>query len=235
MRSVAVTEIAKSRKVVLLLPVRIQILPRLRSVVSGARSGALSVVLALCLSTSSDAAETRALAADPLDRWEVDFETGVLWKVGGGATPLDYVVMPQILSLKTPAVAQWAFFGGDLVMRSRFSLLIEPIVKGPESHYIGASASGILEWWDQARTRSLFFSSGGGLGGMDSKGYEVKGAQGQDLNFNWFIYSGARFRGGERWTASVGVYFQHISNTGLDEVNPGLNSLGPMLSVGWDF
>ncbi len=175
------------------------------------------------------------VADDPLDRWELDFETGILWKVGGGATPLNYVVLPQLLTLKTPAVMHRTFAGGDLVMRSRFSLLIEPITVGPESHYIGAAASGILEWWDHARTRSLFFSSGGGLGGMDSKGHEIAGAQGQDLNFNWFIYGGARFRGSERWNASVGVYFQHISNTGLDEVNPGLNAIGPMLSVGWRF
>ncbi|MDF3058293.1 MAG: hypothetical protein K0R17_2508 [Rariglobus sp.] len=175
------------------------------------------------------------VAEDPVDRWELDFETGILWKVGGGATSLNYVVLPQFLTLKTPAVMQRAFLGGDLVMRSRFSLLIEPIIVGPESHYIGAAASGILEWWDPARTRSLFFSSGGGLGGMDSKGREIDGAQGQDLNFNWFIYTGARFRGGERWSASIGVYFQHISNTGLDEINPGLNSLGPMLSLSWQF
>lgn len=171
---------------------------------------------------------------DPLDRWELNFETGILWRVGG-RTALNYVVMPQLLTLKTPAVMHRPFAGGDLVLRSRFSLLIEPIIEGPESHYIGGAASGILEWWDHARTRSLFFSSGGGLGLMDSKGYETEGAQGQDLNFNWFIYCGARFRGGERWNASIGVYYQHISNTGLDEINPGMDVIGPMLSVGWKF
>jgi hypothetical protein len=175
------------------------------------------------------------VSGDPLDRWELDFETGILWKFGDNATPLNYVVLPQLLTLKTPAVMHRVFGGGDLVLRSRFSLLIEPITVGPESHYMGAAASGILEWWDHARTRSLFFSSGGGLGGMDSKGHETAGAQGQDLNFNWFIYTGVRLRGDERWSASVGVYYQHISNTGLDEVNPGLNAIGPMLSVGWWF
>ncbi len=190
--------------------------------------------LAGLLATTSAHAEAR-LSDDPTERWELDFETGVLWKVGGGATPLNYVVLPQLLTLRTPAVMRWPLGGGDLVMRSRFSLLIEPIIEGPESHYIGASASGILEWWDHERTRALFFSSGGGLGGMDSRGRDVVGAQGQDLNFNWFIYAGARFRGGERWSASAGLYFQHISNTGLDEINPGLNSLGPMLSFGWRF
>lgn len=199
------------------------------------RVGMLLFMLGPLVALPAQAAESAAVPADPLDRWELDFETGILWKAGSDATPLNYVVLPQLLTLKTPAVKHWDFAGGDLVIRSRFSLLIEPITTGPESHYIGAAASGILEWWDHARTRSLFFSSGGGLGGMDSKGHEIAGAQGQDLNFNWFIYGGARFRGGERWNVSVGVYFQHISNTGLDSINPGLNAIGPMLSVGWRF
>ncbi len=190
------------------------------------------VVAALMVGQTARAAAPQS--DDPLDRWELDFETGILWKVGG-RTELNYVVLPQLLTLKTPVVMHRPFAGGDLVLRSRFSLLIEPIVRGPESHYIGGAASGILEWWDHARTRSLFFSSGGGLGLMDSKGYETKGAQGQDLNFNWFIYAGARFRGGERWNASIGVYYQHISNTGLDKINPGMDVIGPMLSMGWKF
>jgi hypothetical protein len=31
------------------------------------------------------------------------------------------------------------------------------------------------------------------------------------------------------------VYFQHISNRNMNPVNPGLNAVGPMLSVGWHF
>jgi hypothetical protein len=175
-------------------------------------------------------------AYDPVTHWEFDFESGVLWHITGSATRLDYVLQPQILTLKTPAVPGIEpLGGGDLVMRSRFSLLVEPIVQGPEHHYIGFSASGILEWWDRPRTRALFFSGGGGFGGMDSKGHEIVGAQGQDFNFNWFLYAGARCRQWKSMTASAGIYFQHISNSHLDKVNPGLNALGPMLSLGWHF
>ncbi len=135
-------------------------------------------------------------AYDPVEHWEFDFESGVLWHVTGTATRLDYVIQPQIFTIKTPLVGDIRpLAGGDLVMRSRFSLLVEPIVEGPEHHYLGFSASGIMEWWDRPRTRALFFSGGGGFGELDSKGYEIVGAQGEDFNFNWFFYARVRVSG----------------------------------------
>jgi hypothetical protein len=70
---------------------------------------------------------------------------------------------------------------------------------------------------------------------MDSKGHEIVGAQGEDFNFNWFAYGGMRFRCADRLSASLGLYFQHVSNGGMNKVNPGLDALGPMLSLGWHF
>ena len=120
-----------------------------------------------------------AAVYDPVQHWEVDYETGVLWRVTGSATPLSYTVLPQILTVKSPLVGTIRpFFGGDLVIRNRFSLLVEPISQGPEHHFIGTSASGIMEWWDRARTCSLFFAAGGGFGWLDAKGHEVAGGQG---------------------------------------------------------
>jgi hypothetical protein len=172
---------------------------------------------------------------DPVRDWALDFESGVLWHVGGSASPLDYVLQPQILSIKSPAQIDLPVAGGDLVLRSRFSLLAEPIVQGPEHHYFGLSASGLIEWWDTHRGRCVFFSSGGGFGELDSKGYEIAGAQGQEFNFNWFAYSGARFRCADKLSASVGLYFQHISNGHFNKVDPGITALGPMASLGWRF
>lgn len=169
-----------------------------------------------------------AAFATPL-RYEWDYTTGVLWDVGGGATPLSYMIVPQIFSLKIPPIFERPWRGGTFLMRSRISLLFEPIVRGPENHYLGVAAAGELEW--RSGRFTAFFSSGGGFGWMDSKGYEIPGGQGQDFNLNWLIHVGARYRASDLWTWSLGLYFQHISNRGMDKVNPGLNSLGPTLGV----
>ncbi len=161
--------------------------------------------------------------------WEIEATTGILWKVGGGATPLSYTVLPQIITFKIPPINERPWMGGTLVFRSRFSLLIESIVRGPEHSYLGLAAAGELEWRDRSERFVAFLASGGGFGWMDSKGDEVPGGQGQDFNLNWLIHSGVRYRAPHAWVCSLGLYFQHISNKGLDKVNPGLNALGPTL------
>jgi lipid A 3-O-deacylase len=198
-------------------------------------------LLALCVCATAWAGPLEKTPApvsvyDPLEHWELSLESGALWRVGHNGTPLDYVILPQIISLKSPAALHFGeVLGGDLVMRHRFSLLLEPIVEGPEDYYFGFSASGSLEWWNKPRTFSLFFAAGGGLGWMNSKGNEIEGAQGQDLNFNWFLYTGGRYMLRERLSVSLGLLYQHVSNTGLDEINPGIDALGPMLGVTWHF
>ena len=173
---------------------------------------------------------------DPLDHWEFDLESGALWRFEHNGTPLNYVFLPQMLTIKTPAVLRQDFKGGSsIAIRSRFSILLESIIEGPESYFFGVSGSGILEWWNAPRTFSLFFSSGGGVGWLDSKGYEVEGGQGQDFNFNWFVYTGARVMVAEKVSVGLGAYYQHISNKDQDKVNPGVDALGPMLSIGWHF
>lgn len=194
-------------------------------------------ILAFCQSLTAQpfSASSGGTQRDLLAHWELDYESGILWKVGRNSTRLDYTLLPQLLTLKSPAQIRLPLAGGDLVLRSRFSLLCEPIITGPEHHFFGASASGILEWWNRARTTSLFFSSGGGFGWLDSRGYDIPGAQGEHFNFNWLIYTGARLVCWRQTSLSVGTYFQHISNGGLDKVNPGIDALGPMLSFGWHF
>lgn len=194
------------------------------------------VVSKLAMLASSRAQGPDALMAfEPVHHWELAYESGALWRVGGGGSPLDYVILPQLLTWRTPEVTRWAIGGRDLVLRSRFSVLVEPFAKGPESHFVGGAAGGLLEWWDLRRTQAFFFSAGGGVGLMDSRGYDVIGAQGQDFNFNWFMYAGSRWQRSAAFSASMGVYFQHISNRGQDKVNPGINSLGPMVNVCWRF
>jgi lipid A 3-O-deacylase len=172
---------------------------------------------------------------DPIRHWEFDFESGELWHLGNNTTHLDYTFLPQLLTIKTPAVFERPLAGGMIVVRSRYSLLIEPIILGPEHHYFGASGSGMAEWWNARRSAAMFVSSGGGAGYLDSKGQQIHGAQGENFNFNWFAYVGVRLRQWHTMSASAGLYFQHISNGGLNRINPGVDALGPMLSLGWHF
>ena len=116
-------------------------------------------------------------------------------------------------------------------MRSRFSLLLETIIHGPENYYVGLAAAGEIEWRHPTTRFDIFVASGGGFGWMDSKGYEVVGGQGQDFNLNWLIHTGVRYRTSTDWCWSAGLYFQHISNRGMNKINPGLNALGPTLAL----
>jgi len=77
--------------------------------------------------------------------------------------------------------------GGTLMFRSRFSLQLEPIVRGPEHSYLGVAASGEFEWRCASARFTGFFPSGGGFGCMDSKGYAAPCGQGQDFNLVWLI------------------------------------------------
>ena len=174
-------------------------------------------------------------SSDPTQQWRLDVESGILWHFTGSASPLDYVFLPQMLSLVGPADFQRRVFGGELVLRSRYSLLLEPILQSPEHHYYGGSAAGLLEWWDDRRVRCFFLASGGGIGWLDAKGYEIPGGQGQEFNFNWLVYGGGRVVVAERCAATVGVYYQHVSNGHFDKVDPGVNAIGPMLNVSWRF
>jgi hypothetical protein len=187
------------------------------------------VFIALRLVSFVHGAEEGKSSLEQRYEWEVT--TGVLWKVGNNATPLTYLLLPQIVSLKIPPFAERPWLGGTLVLRSRFSLLVEPIVRGPENFYLGLAAAGEFEWRHPSGRFDAFLAGGGGFGWLDSKGYEVLGAQGQDFNLNWLVNGGVRYRTTSGWRWSAGVYFQHISNRGLDKINPGLNALGPTLSV----
>lgn len=190
---------------------------------------------ALATAGQSNASGPSAPAYDPLDHWESAFETGALWSFGSNASPLDYTILPQLLTFKSPHVFKGEVLGGTLALRNRLTIAAEPIVEGPESYFFGLTGSGLLEWWNPARSFSLFFAAGGGVGWMDSKGHEVEGAQGQDFNYTWHLYSGVRVMPAEQLSVSLGLMFQHISNRGEDEINPGIDSLGPMISVGWHF
>ena len=166
------------------------------------------------------------------DQWAVDFETAALWRISD-STFLDYLVLPQALSLRTPAHLRFRFGEDDqLVLRSRFTLLAEAIATGPENHYFGFSCSPSIEYWISKNTY-FHLSVGGGFGLIDSQG--VPGGQGQDFTYNWFITAGVRHYFWKDWALGIGVMYQHFSNRGATDPNPGLDALGPMLGVSRSF
>ncbi len=191
-----------------------------------------------CLTASAekriDLSEMREPAAlPPWERTEVGFETGVIWEITQ-STPLDYVVLPQMLTFRIPI--DWTRDlegGGTFVVRTRLSVLGEVFAEGPESYFFGFHGSPSFEWWNQEQDFAVLFSIGGGVGCLDSTA--VEGGHGQDFNFTWFMQLALRHQLREGLYLQYGAYFQHTSNRGLDPRNPGLNALGPMVGLMWEF
>ena len=143
-------------------------------------------LLGSVLRLASFAAE--AVPGYPWESRDLTAETGLLWNIGTG-TPIAYRLVPTQLSWRSKAVLSHVFSGGSrIVVRHRLTLLADWVQSGPESHYMGVAGSPSIELWNAAGTWSLFTGSGGGLGVIDSRG--VKGGQGQDFTFNWFIRGG---------------------------------------------
>ncbi|NOY00163.1 MAG: acyloxyacyl hydrolase [Verrucomicrobia bacterium] len=180
----------------------------------------------------SDVSDTAAPTKNVIDSWFIDFDTAALWKITN-TTDLNYFILPQTLSWRSPHIFRWDLGGGDLIVRNRLSLLTQYFQQGAESYYLGFSGSPALEWWNAEQNFSLYFYIGGGAGFVDST--NIDGGQGQDFTFNWFVQTGARFRLNETLFVTGGLLFQHLSNQGLSERNPGLNALGPTFGLSWQF
>lgn len=189
----------------------------------------------LILAITKQTLANKTVSPEPFDRWTLDFDSGVLFSIGSRASPLDYTILPQNFSIRSRPILRYDFFNGMLVLRNRLSLLIEPIVQGPENYFMGLAAAPSIEWWNPSRSISAFFSVGGGFGWIDAKGHTIHGAQGQNFNLNWFIHSGIRFKLTDQLSANTGFYFQHISNGGMNHINPGIDSLGPTTGLSWQF
>ncbi len=176
------------------------------------------------------------LAPAPDRPWassDLTLETGVLWEVGR-LTPLPYRLVPTQLSWRSAEIFGWTYENGTrLVVRHRLSLIGTWIQSGPESYYLGVSGSPSIELWNPAGTRSLYFGSGGGLGLTDSR--NVPGGLGQDFTFNWFIRGGVEIVTAKHAHLSAGLLYQHLSNGGQTDPNPGIDALGFSLGYGWAF
>ena len=195
-------------------------------------TASLTQLAALGLGLGLTSAPALEPARDPASLWSLDVESGSLWRVSGN-TFVDYVVLPQIISLRTPAHFRLGLGEGELTIRSRLSLLLEAIPVGPETGYFGFSASPSIEYWFPGHATAIYASIGGGFGYIDST--DVPGGQGQDFTLNWFASAGVRHYLGPDFSLNAGVMFQHWSNGGATDPNPGLDALGPVLGVSWTF
>jgi hypothetical protein len=170
----------------------------------------------------------------PSNAWELTLESGYLWNVGSNTT-IDYEIVPTQLTLRTPV--QWSWWedenGARLVVRSRFSLMMETFTTGPETGYLGLSASPSIEYWFPDEKTSAFFCIGGGVGLTDST--NVPGGQGQDFTLNWFAHLGLRREIAKDLSLLGGAYFVHHSNGGQTNPNPGIDALGFTIGFGWRF
>lgn len=122
---------------------------------------------------------------------------------------------------------------GDLTLRAGINVLAEPIARGPETGYLGVSLGPTLEYWPSFRKWTLFASAGGGVGWVDSR--DVPGAQGQDFTLNWFAQAGVRWYLRPNLALCGSAFFQHMSNGGATDPNPGIDAVGPMIGVTWHF
>ncbi|MBB5349907.1 hypothetical protein HNR46_000128 [Haloferula luteola] len=175
-----------------------------------------------------------AFADHPSDTWEITTETGYLWNIGHN-TSIDYEIVPTQLTFRTPAQLFWweGEDGARLIVRGRYSLMMEYFTVGPETGYLGISGAPSVEYWFPGSTTSAFFSIGGGLGLTDST--RVPGGQGQDFTLNWFANLGLRQELTECLSLLGGAYFVHHSNGGQTSPNPGIDALGFTVGLGYRF
>jgi lipid A 3-O-deacylase len=169
-------------------------------------------------------------SASPADSWEFTLESGYLWQAGDN-TDADYEIIPTQLTLRSPVVWTWwkDENGAEIVVRNRFSALVETFTQGPEDYYLGAAAAPSVEYWFPSGKTSAFFSIGGGAGWTNSAG--GADGQGQDLSFNWFMQLGLRREIAENLSVLAGVYFIHHSNLGMTDPNPGIDALGFTIGI----
>ena len=114
------------------------------------------------------------------------------------------------------------------------TLVVEPIVRGPEDFYYGISL-GFRYNFAKPGARFVPYVSGGvGLGWLDSHA-SIYGAQGQDFTFNILTATGFAYKVNDHLKLNAGVQYQHLSNGGQTDPNPSVNLLGPQIGATYSF
>ncbi|HEY5893000.1 MAG TPA: acyloxyacyl hydrolase [Chthoniobacterales bacterium] len=164
-----------------------------------------------------------------LDQSVVELSAAYQFKIASPNAANGYRVLNGMFTYKSRGGFQRNLFGGKFGVRNTATLLAEPILKGVESYYIGVAFRPSLEWWPENERYYLFISPGGGFGWTDSHG--VEGGQGQDFTLNILVDAGVGFFLNQTTAVKIGIQYQHFSNSGMSDPNPGLNTVGPEIGV----
>lgn len=167
------------------------------------------------------------------ESWTLDLSGAFLKKIISPLANHPYRMAPALLTLKSPGWMHWPLGSGTFCIRNTATVIAEPIFGGPETHYFGLALRPSFEWWRGDERLSFYFSPGGGVGAIDSRG--VKGGQGQDFTLNILASAGVGWKVADRVSLRTGVLFQHLSNGGQTNPNPGLNAIGPELALSFSF
>ncbi len=168
----------------------------------------------------------------PVERWMIEYQSGVLWRVND-ESQADYVLLPQIITLEVPPHDIYQSPIGDFAIGFSARTILEPIVRGVESYYLGFSFGPAMEYWPTDRF-VLYFRPGGGFGWTDANPSDPNG-QGQDFTLNFNFEGGMRYYLNDNLAISLSTLFKHYSNADMAPQNPGLNQVGPLLGISWSF
>jgi len=178
-------------------------------------------------------AEEAAVTKKPWEISSQNIESGVLWQIGT-LTSFPYRLIEIQYSWKSAAIFTRELDDGSrVILRHRFALIGALLQQGPKSYYVALSASPSIEWWNAAGTWSFYSGIGGGFGVVDSQ--NVPGALGQDFTLNWLIRGGVEHVISPHHRISAGIMYQHMSNGGMTDPNPGIDALGFMLGYTWTY
>lgn len=166
----------------------------------------------------------------------VSVEQAWLKEYDGNRNPYSY--LSSMLTLDWEPWKPFVILGQPIRWQWRSTFVADAIMGGPETVYLG--------WAPQVRwiapigksPFSLFAGGGAGPGWANANSAETSdGGLGQPFTFIILGSAGLRWQIDPRWSAWLGIAYQHLSNAGLStgKPNTGLDSLGVMTGVGFGF
>ncbi|MBV9657321.1 MAG: acyloxyacyl hydrolase [Verrucomicrobia bacterium] len=183
--------------------------------------------------TDDKTAASDAPRRDEWPRFELSLETAALF---GLNNPADYQTLPQLLTLRWEPSRPWHF--GEFRLHGQWlaSAAAVAFTHGGEHHYFAGGIGGRTYLTKPDARWSLFFDGRFYVGAIDSKGPPY--GQGQDLTFSVVGTLGVDYKVTPRVKVGAAFMYEHFSNANLSEPerpNIGLDTIGPNLSVSYDF